>query len=94
MKQLLFLSAFLLFFSLFANSQARLGYSESAIRSDFPNQVFYSGIATDGTRYIYTTFDHAVVAYYFNDEGYCSLVVIAPISNVYLNALVQYYNTN
>ncbi|MBN2662832.1 MAG: hypothetical protein JXR68_04210 [Bacteroidales bacterium] len=93
MKRFLFLSV-LLIFTLSANAQACLNYTESAVRNNFPYQVFTSGTTTDGVRYISTSFDHADVGYYFNNEGYSYFVQMIPKNNSALNTMIKYYNAN
>lgn len=93
MKRLLFLSV-LLIFTLSANAQARLNFTESQIRNDFPYQVFSNKTTTDGIRYISTTFDNIMIAYYFNNDGYSYFVQIIPLDNGALNGLIEYYNNH
>jgi len=74
------------------NAQARLNYTESAIRNDFPNQTFEVGRTTSGVKYISTFFDTTLVAYYFDENGYSYLVQIVPANVGVLNGLVENYN--
>lgn len=72
--------------------QARLGWTEKQIRTEFSNQTFTSDYADDGTKYISFRKQDYSVAYFFNNDGLCYLVFVSPYSQQLVNALVQKYN--
>lgn len=89
----------LLFFTLFflfqiSYSQARIGWTESEIKSDFYYWTFETDYSDAGLKYIFTDdAEYAIISYYFNSDGYCTFCAVLPNNRAGLNYYVQAYNS-
>ena len=92
MKLKIFLTGLFLIICLSGFSQARIGYTESQIRSEFSDNTFYEGVSADGYRYISTKSLRGIVVYYFDEDGFCDQTRMIPYTMADLNYLVQLYN--
>lgn len=93
MKLKIFLTGLFLITCLSGFSQARIGFTESQIRSDLSYLTFTEGVSNEGYKYIYAYADRGVVAYYFGEDGLCMLTRFLPYTQGDLNFYVESYNS-
>jgi len=94
MKRILLAIAFLVF-TIPVFSQARIGFTEYQIRSDFSDYYFVSDYLSDGTKYIaMSNFYGADVSYLFDSLGFCTFTIVTPYDNEALNTFAKFYTEN
>ncbi len=90
LKILLFISWLLFAKNLLA--QARIGYTEKQIKSEFSNYNFKTAYTNDNTKYIYWEDADLISAYYLNDKNISYACIIVPKKQGVLNYLIESYN--
>jgi len=94
MKRILLAIVFLVF-TITVFSQARIGYTEYQIRSDFSDYYFVSNYLSDGAKYItMSNYYGADVSYLFDSLGICTLTFVSPYDNDALNTYAKLYSDN
>ncbi len=93
MKLKIFLTGLFLIVGFNSFSQARIGFTESQIRSEFYYLSFEEGVTNDGFKYIYTYGDRGAIAYFFDEDGICILTRYMPYTQGDLNYYVEIYNS-
>lgn len=93
MKLKIFLAGLFLIVGFNSFSQARIGFTESQIRSEFYYLSFEEGVTTEGFKYIYANYERGTIAYYFDDTGLCILTRLIPFTQGDLNYLVESFNS-
>ena len=93
MKKILLIIA-LIFTTIVAFSQARLGSSATEIKSEFSGSHYklIGDYTNDKTYYIGITTERATVLYYFNSDMICNRTLIVPNNQGALNYYVELYN--
>jgi hypothetical protein len=85
----------LILWLLFAESllaQARIGYTEKQIKSEFANYNFKTAYTKDNTKYIYWEDADLISAYYLDNKNISYACIIVPKKQGILNYLVESYN--
>lgn len=90
----LYTSLIVLLFSIAGLAQARLGSTQQEIKREFWEAKYkYSrDVTDDGIPFSTITTNFSVVIYYFDQDGICTLTLILPDNQAYLNAYVENYN--
>ena len=93
MKKIILTSIFVVT-SYIVFGQARLGYSEAEIKTEFSNSRYKltSDYNEDGIYYITIETERAIVSYLFNSDKICKASFILPNNDGALNFYVEMYN--
>lgn len=61
-------------------SQARLGYSEYEIRSEYDDIYWTSFYGSSGTKYLLGMYPDYHIYHALNEKGYCTVTMVIPLS--------------
>ncbi len=89
MKKLLLFA--MLFITIAASGQIRLGYTPSEIKYEFSKYTFENDVADDGTTMLLMKTNYAYIYYYFVDNV-CVQTVIFPKNDYVVQNFVQIFN--
>jgi hypothetical protein len=90
MKKLLLI--IILLFSLKSSAQVRLNQHRAEIYKEFASQTPEFGAFENGVQHMSVTLDKSYVRFVFDDNGFCNLVMVVPLTQGDLNFFVELYN--